>query len=881
MESKSHFYMRSLHNLSIRAKILLITFPLLVGVFYLIFTRTVDSLNLSQSMNRLEKGVTLSTRISHLVHEIQKERGNSSGYLVSQSRGFRSQLDEQRILTDEQYEKYKAVVSDPGLTEIVAVNEEALRELGGFLEEIGQIRFEVDQIKLTSSQAIDRYTRINTFALNVLDQMIPMVEQSDVTREVQAYINFLKSKERAGIERAIGSQAFSMGTLDEGLYRRFSTLVAAQEAYLDAFLLTTNEEGKTFYKETMRGNALNEVVRMREVMYANGEMDVDPIYWFATITRKIELLKSVEDFLADRVVEKATRLAQEAHSEFWIFLILTLLMVLLDLIILFAVLKDLLGNLDLLLGFAHKIESGQLSERVTIEARDELGQLAGVLNKSITALDTAQKELNEEKNKAEYLYETNYKTSEVVFANVEQGVFLITPDLKISELYSQATESIFEQKDLAGKSLPDLLNPMLMPRDREALKVFSRQLFNSRVKDSVLTRLNPLNEVQLLSNAKNSGASNVKHIKVQFSRIVNQNLIEHVMVAVQDVTQEVLLLHKIRDNEESNRQEIAQLLSIIKVNPVLLKQYLERASAGLNDIYERYETDKSKNFKNLLKYSLNIVDHLKETAVLIDFNLMEDRFCRIEERLIGLMDTEVSGGDFLQVLYEINEVKRMVMDMSNMIKEIADVNDHSFLQEEIDTNAKLINGFERVLKKLSKEFGKKAKLIFNNPDEVIFPERIRLPLNDLMVQLLKNSMAHGIELPEERLRKGKPETGSIILSVEQASNGNLFISYSDDGRGLNEDKIVLEAQKKGLIEEAEEITHADWEKAREVVFEEDFSTTDTSFDYAGRGRGMSIVKSTLENIRGTYEIRPSEKEGFTFSFSVPVHEQAVTQMVVQ
>ncbi|MDW3191750.1 MAG: nitrate- and nitrite sensing domain-containing protein [Cytophagales bacterium] len=294
--------MRSLYNLSIRAKILLITFPLLAGVLYLILIRTLDSLSLSQSMDKLEKGVTLSTRVSYLVHEIQKERGNSSGFLANQDQSFRNQLNDQRILTDEQYDNYKSALADPDLAQIIAENQQTINELNRLLREIEQIRTEVDQIRLTSNQAIDRYTEINTFALNALDQVIPTSENSDVTREVQAYINFLKSKERAGIERAVGSQAFSLGTLNAELYRRFSTLVAAQNSYIDAFLVTVNADGKSHYENTVKGSAVDEVERMRDLMYQNADMDEDPIYWFATITKKIELLKNVEDFLTDQVV---------------------------------------------------------------------------------------------------------------------------------------------------------------------------------------------------------------------------------------------------------------------------------------------------------------------------------------------------------------------------------------------------------------------------------------------------------------------------------------------------------------------------------------------------------------------------------------------------
>lgn len=872
--------MQSLNNLSIRAKILLITFPLLAGVFYLILIRTLDSFNTSQSLNKLENGVTLSTRISYLVHEIQKERGNSSGYLANQSEAFRIQLSEQRLLTDEQNAAFQSALENPDLAGIVEENESVIRELNRLIGEIDQIRTEVDQTRLTSNQAIDRYTEINTYALNALDKIIPAAGESAITRQVQAYINFLKSKERAGIERAVGSQAFSLGTLNAELYKRFSTLVAAQDSYMDAFLLTADETSKAYFESTLKGSAVDEVERMRGLMYANDKMDEDPIYWFATITKKIELLKNIEDYLTGQVLGRAEQLATKATTQFWLFLMVTLVLVILDLLILVAVLRNLLGNITTLSGFAQKIEKGNLSETVKINSNDELGQFAGVLNNSVKSLDTARNELNKEKNKAEHLYDTIYKTSEVVFANVEQGVFLISEDMKISELYSKAMEGIFDRKDLAGKDFMELLNPMLVPRDREALKVFAKHLFNARIKDNVLKRLNPVEEVQIFSGSrKTADDMKVKHIKVNFSRIVNNKKIENVMITIQDVSQEVLLQQKIRENEDKNRQETEQLLSIIKINPVLLRQYLDRATTGLTEIYERYEADKSKDFKGLLKFTFNIIHNLKGNAGLIDLDLMEDKFHSVEETLIKLRDTEVSGSDFLQVLYEINEIKGMIADMGGMIRRIADIYYNATPVEEVYSNDKLIGGFERAVKRIGQETGKTVKFIFDNPSNIVFPEKVKLPLNDMVVQLIRNSMVHGIESPEERLNNGKSEVGTIKLGVEETMSGSLYITYSDDGRGLNRDKILMQAHKKGIVDAEEKLSPADMKKAYEVIFEEGFSTADKATVHAGRGQGMSIVKSSIEKIHGAYEINSSDQTGFELSFSVPVNAQQTNQNV--
>ena len=755
-----------------------------------------------------------------------------------------------------------------------------IRNLNQLLREIEQIRTEVDQVRLTSNQAIDRYTEINTFALNALDQVIPTVGQSDVTREIQAYINFLKSKERAGIERAVGSQAFSLGTLNAELYRRFSTLVAAQDAYMDAFLLTANKDGRSYFESTVKGSSVDEVNRMRDIMYENGDVQEDPIYWFATITKKIELLKNVEDFLTEKVVERSQELAQQANTQFWLFLLITIALVSLDLFVLFSILRNLLSNIGMLSGFAREIEAGKLSETVDITAKDELGQFAEVLNTSVSSLDKARTDLNQEKEKAEYMYETIYKTSEVVFQNVEQGVFLIDQTLKISQLHSKALEQIFEQKKLAGQGLMELLNPMLVPRDREALKVFSKHLFNSRVKDNVLKRLNPVEEVQIFSeNKKGPDEMRAKHIKINFTRVVNNKKIENVMVTVQDVTQEVMLQQKIRENEDKNRQETEQMLNIIKINPVLLRQYLDRATEGLREIYDRYETDKTKDFKGLVKFTFNIIHNLKGNATLIDLNLLEDRFHNIEETLIQLRDKDIKGGDFLQVLYEINEIKRIIADMGGMIRRIADIYYNATPVEGVDSNEKLVAGFERAVKRLAAETDKQARFIFQNAGDVLIPERLRLPLNDMVLQLIRNSMAHGIETPIDRVKKGKDEVGTITLSVEQTMSGSLFISYHDDGRGLNTDKIVAHAKQLGLVEDEEQLSTKDLKQSLEVIFEDGFSTAEVASVHAGRGQGMSVVKSALDKINATYELNPDHQKGFEMSFTVPVKSNVENQTI--
>ncbi len=863
--------MHGLQNLTIRNKFFLIVFPLLVGIIYLIFLKTSDSFQLSNNLADLEKGVNLSARISYFVHEIQKERGNSSGFLSNKGEKFGEQLAAQRKLTDEQIAEFRKALRDPELADFASRNSATFREINRLLDGIPDIRMTVDALAYTPNQAIDTYTIINTYSLNALNELIPNTRRSDITLQIQGYINFLKSKERAGIERAIGSQAFSLGTMNAEVYKRFSTLVAAQDSYMDAFLGTATNSGIDHYQKTVQGEPVDEVNRMRVKLYGNENLDEDPIYWFATITRKIELLKNVENFLTDEVVSKAGVLASDSNRQFWIFLTVTIVLVGIDLTLLFSILFGLLGNIRLLSTFTDKVAQGNLSGSVQVTSIDEIGQFANTLNQSVRAIQTAQDALNAEKEKAVYMYENIYKTSEVVFANVDQGVFLISEDMKISQLHSKAMEKIFDKKDLAGKNFMNMMSPMLVPRDREALKVFSKHLFNPRVKDNVLRKLNPVEEVQIFSGSKQEVEGvKVKHIKVSFSRINTGNKIENVMVTVLDVTQSVLLQQKIRDNEDKNRQETEQLLSIIKINPVSLREYLDKAMEGLNEIYERYEKDQSKDFEGLVKFTFNIIHNLKGNATLIDLELMVDKFHAIEETLVKLRGSNISGSDFLQVLYAINEIKRIITDMGGMLRRIANIYYNTANDGEIFSNQKLVDGFDRAVKRLSEETGKKARFVFENPDNILLPEKVKLQVSDMILQLVRNSMAHGVEAPDERLSAGKEETGTITVAVNKTLSGSLIINYKDDGRGLDVQGILQKARTKGLISE-EYLNGQATKKASELIFEDGFSTANETTVHAGRGQGMNVVKATLAKLHGDYEVKTFDGQGVEISLSLPVN----------
>ncbi|MGB3465361.1 MAG: nitrate- and nitrite sensing domain-containing protein, partial [Cyclobacteriaceae bacterium] len=194
--------MKSLYNLPIKAKFGIIIIPLvLIIVFFDIFQIRHQFLDYQDS-KRLNKAIILGVEINHVVHEIQKERGISAGYLSTGGSRFSEELAEQRDHTDSTLNAYLSEVDNPSLNDLLELHNEDIDKLNTYFAKLTDIRGVVDNQSITTEQTIDAYAEINDVALNTVNLLINESRDKEVTQEVHAMSYFLKSKEYASIERA-------------------------------------------------------------------------------------------------------------------------------------------------------------------------------------------------------------------------------------------------------------------------------------------------------------------------------------------------------------------------------------------------------------------------------------------------------------------------------------------------------------------------------------------------------------------------------------------------------------------------------------------------------------------------------------------------------
>lgn len=859
--------MRILYDLPIRIKFAVVLIPLIVIIMCFDYFQIKHNYLDYEDSDRLNKTIVLGIEINHVVHELQKERSIAIGFVTSQSYEFAEEISKQRKVSDSTLNRFFEELENSDLDDVLVKHSNDIELLKNSFAQIAEIRNKVDRLALDPYQILKYYSDINDVGLNTVDILINETRDKDVAQQVHALIYFLKSKERASIERAIGTQAFSLKAMDDELYSTFTSLVAEQESYTDAFVVIADQDSRETYERLVSGHDIDEVDRLRDVLHLRTNFQADPNYWYEMTTSKINALKKVEDSISNRLLDRTSNLASDALRRFWTFIVLDIVIGVLALWLMSIIVTNLLSNVRILESYAIRFSKGDFSKRVIIPTKDEIGQYAKTFNVMAGEIVKSHNILRKERDKAKFLYNNIYRVAMMVFQNIHQGIFLLDRNQKMSKLYSKSMEKIFGVSKIAGENFATFMRPLIIPRDLEALEMFMRHLFNEDMDEDVVNQLNPIEQVKIYS--EKDGIVTTKYIRVNFTRIWRKDRIANIMVTVSDETESVLLQKHLEDAEKKKKQETEQVLSILKIDPSLIRGFLHNAKRTLRGISERYEANKEQSFKELLQFTFETIHNLKGNAVVIGLDIMSQKFHDVEEAIEKLKEKDVTGKDFLTILYEIDDADKMIEDMSAMLRKVADIYRKYPSGGHVVSNIMLIDSLERAVKVIAEKVDKQVDFFFKNEKNLVLPNEKIDGFRDIMIQLIRNSVKHGIEDKTTRSNAGKLLRGSITIDLDQPVEEVLQITYRDDGRGLDLDQIKERAVQADIISkfEAEKL---DEDGAIGLIYKEGFSTSQEVDEHAGRGQGMNLVKSLIEGMTGSFETSFEKGKCFQLVIKLPV-----------
>ncbi|QTM99432.1 chemotaxis protein CheA [Sediminibacillus dalangtanensis] len=244
----------------------------------------------------------------------------------------------------------------------------------------------------------------------------------------------------------------------------------------------------------------------------------------------------------------------------------------------------------------------------------------------------------------------------------------------------------------------------------------------------------------------------------------------------------------------------------------------------------------------------------------------------------------------------MNLFEELVIDRGRL-EQIADSLKHIELQETVERMTRIsgdlqniilnmrmvpidqvFNRFPRMVRQLAKDLGKQINLEIEGA-ETELDRTVIDEIGDPLVHLIRNALDHGIELPDVREQKGKPREGSLKLNAYHSGN-HVFIEISDDGAGINREKVINKAVSNGVItnDQAENLTE---KQVYQLIMESGFSTADKISDVSGRGVGLDVVKNTIESLGGNITIDSAFEKGSVFSIQLPLTLSIISVMLVE
>lgn len=322
----------------------------------------------------------LAPTISLLVHELQRERGYSAGFIGSKGEQLASEVKVQRESTDialEAYEAGLAAAGDKGFTAAMVASKQVASEA---LAELTVVRSGVDNLSRSVGEMASYYSPTISKLLKIVEGMGSIGKNGSLVHDVEAYTAVLQGKERAGIERAMGAAGFGSGKFTEGTFSKFLQLRSAQETF---FIVAERnlEDGVAFF-EPVRTSIQEELVhQMREVAdnsVFGGNLDgFTGKDWFDASTERIELLKEREDVLANELVAASTGLASDNQAQLRNMTILSGALLLAMIGIAAMVIRSITAPISHLTGQMKRLSDNDFDVEITGLTRvDEIGSMS-------------------------------------------------------------------------------------------------------------------------------------------------------------------------------------------------------------------------------------------------------------------------------------------------------------------------------------------------------------------------------------------------------------------------------------------------------------------------------------------------------------------------
>ena len=444
------------------------------------------------------------------------------------------------------------------------------------------------------------------------------------------------------------------------------------------------------------------------------------------------------------------------------------------------------------------------------------------------------------------------------------GLFFMDRDLIIQDHYSRYLEDLLSLKDIAGRRFTDILAGSVSSKEIDGIIDYLGMIINQTYDQSTLEEINPLAEFQYSSGED----EDKKVFNCNFVSVDRGGAGVFILVSIYDISARVELQHRLMEEENRRQEEMQSIFELIQVEHDVFNDFLD----DTNYEFERIDN----TLKNGDLYANEVlvdiyqsVHAIKSNAVILGLNTFGNKAHELESRIKELLQ-EGDEIPFSDMLHLVMEIEKLSQEKEGFWANIKKIQAFGIGTEKKQGEHVLIESLKKTADKSAEGMDKKVQFVVDNIDTDAIEKGPRRVIKEILIQLIRNSVVHGIELPEERLAKGKDETGTVRLSIN-IQNGNIHLKLSDDGRGLDFVRIRNRAKELQMIKDDEGNNKNTLLK---VIFMPGFSTAVAEGVHAGRGVGLSFVRDRVRDVKGAIKLQSDQDKGTVFNISIPMGDNS-------
>jgi len=498
--------------------------------------------------------------------------------------------------------------------------------------------------------------------------------------------------------------------------------------------------------------------------------------------------------------------------------------------------------------------------------------------------------LSAEINSAMEDLQKNSAQLDTIVNNINSGICFVDKNFNIEPGFNDMFISIFGDKDYQGSSI---LNTVFSILDNNLKKSISEYLelcfVNRTASPGMLNDANPVKNFEFVRVV--DGAVIHSMIQTGISIIRNKEKeIEKIMLIFDDITGEYELKKELQERDREYGKRYSIMVSLFSNDKSVIKRFIQGLEDDTQSLSSRIQEIKQ-NEKNsaVVIDLLGIVHSIKGEAFALGFKELAETagefelfFKRIKDEVIGLENNLEIISFFERLNNEKKEFDKTINALQEFLSDDGDevqsvkkdssdldisVSKEKHLAHEDVSFHLLCKELELITESSAEELSRECRFKLNTDLAGIDGRRYKV-LKEIFLHMVRNSIAHGIESPEERLSTGKSQTGTISLDIRKEGGSIIFI-YSDDGGGFDTGKIRDKALEEGLISRESSAGMKEKDILR-LVFSDGFSTADSGGMISGTGVGMSVIrKNVFRSLQGKLSLTNRPGEGIRVRIVIP------------